>query len=255
MADDNKPLKYARYAIGEIALVVIGILIALQINTWNEEREKNIKLKVYLENLQQNLESDIETLEILKKVNIFKYYGFQYLLDQSNQTTFDYKSDDLIVYRFELNLIWKNPLPSTYEPEFTRQVFLWSARLMDQDLNNSVLNELKSTGMYSYLANVELKAAIDSYYKLADQSLGKTHQTKIEEIREKWETSLGEEGFLTSNVMTMKDPLKLIRGNMKRMYLIKRMARESIWISQSAHELIIEAHELILLIDKEISLE
>ncbi len=36
MADDNKPLKYARYAIGEIVLVVIGILIALQINNWNE---------------------------------------------------------------------------------------------------------------------------------------------------------------------------------------------------------------------------
>ncbi len=39
MADDNKPIKYARYAIGEIALVVIGILIALQINTWNENRK------------------------------------------------------------------------------------------------------------------------------------------------------------------------------------------------------------------------
>ena len=36
MADDNRPLKYLRYAIGEIVLVVIGILIALQINNWNE---------------------------------------------------------------------------------------------------------------------------------------------------------------------------------------------------------------------------
>ena len=32
MAGDNKPLKYMRYAIGEIVLVVIGILIALQID-------------------------------------------------------------------------------------------------------------------------------------------------------------------------------------------------------------------------------
>jgi len=39
-ADDNKPLKYMRYAIGEIVLVVIGILIALQINNWNEDRVK-----------------------------------------------------------------------------------------------------------------------------------------------------------------------------------------------------------------------
>ena len=39
LADDNKPLKYFRYAIGEIVLVVIGILIALQINNWNENRK------------------------------------------------------------------------------------------------------------------------------------------------------------------------------------------------------------------------
>jgi hypothetical protein len=40
LADKNQFLKYARYAIGEIVLVVIGILIALQINTWNEHRKE-----------------------------------------------------------------------------------------------------------------------------------------------------------------------------------------------------------------------
>lgn len=45
MADDNKPLKYIRYAIGEIILVVRGILIVLQINNWNEERKALIKSK------------------------------------------------------------------------------------------------------------------------------------------------------------------------------------------------------------------
>jgi hypothetical protein len=42
LADDNKPMKYARYAIGEIVLVVMGILIALQINKWNEEHLASI---------------------------------------------------------------------------------------------------------------------------------------------------------------------------------------------------------------------
>ena len=48
MADDNRPLKYLKYAIGEIVLVVIGILIALQINTWNEERKNITKYNVML---------------------------------------------------------------------------------------------------------------------------------------------------------------------------------------------------------------
>jgi len=48
MADENKPLKYMRYAIGEIILVVIGILIALQINNWNEERKTKDTVQNYL---------------------------------------------------------------------------------------------------------------------------------------------------------------------------------------------------------------
>ena len=40
LADDNKPVKYLRYAIGEIVLVVVGILIALQVNNWNEVRKE-----------------------------------------------------------------------------------------------------------------------------------------------------------------------------------------------------------------------
>jgi|TARA_R110002020_G_scaffold396281_1_gene606303 sensor domain CHASE-containing protein len=39
MLSESKFSRYLLYAIGEIILVVIGILIALQINTWNEERK------------------------------------------------------------------------------------------------------------------------------------------------------------------------------------------------------------------------
>ena len=41
LADDNQFFKYSRYAIGEILLVVVGILIALQINNWHKANEKN----------------------------------------------------------------------------------------------------------------------------------------------------------------------------------------------------------------------
>lgn len=69
MADDNRPLKYLRYAIGEIVLVMIGILLALQVNNWNEER-KNISIrKSYLENLKVDLKKDLENLERLNTIN------------------------------------------------------------------------------------------------------------------------------------------------------------------------------------------
>ena len=43
---ENKNSKYFKYEIGEIILVVIGILIALQINTWNENKKTEaLKLK------------------------------------------------------------------------------------------------------------------------------------------------------------------------------------------------------------------
>ncbi len=55
LADDNKFLKYTRYAIGEIVLVIIGILIALQVNNCNEERKsKNESVKI-LKRLERDL--------------------------------------------------------------------------------------------------------------------------------------------------------------------------------------------------------
>jgi hypothetical protein len=59
LADDNKPIKYLRYAIGEIVLVVIGILIALSINNWNENRkENNIENKILVE-ISNGLNQDL----------------------------------------------------------------------------------------------------------------------------------------------------------------------------------------------------
>tara|TARA_R110001592_G_scaffold3704_1_gene21320 strand:+ start:785 stop:1525 length:741 start_codon:yes stop_codon:yes gene_type:complete len=55
---ENKTAKYFKYAIGEIVLVVIGILIALSINTWNTERNNH---KIVLKNTKSliaNLEKD-----------------------------------------------------------------------------------------------------------------------------------------------------------------------------------------------------
>lgn len=51
MIKENRTSKYLFYAIGEIILVVIGILIALQINNWNQERQLQNEEKIILKNI------------------------------------------------------------------------------------------------------------------------------------------------------------------------------------------------------------
>ena len=60
--EQNKTGKYFKYAIGEIALVVIGILIALQINNWNEARKESDKLNQVYERVLIDVENDIKEL-------------------------------------------------------------------------------------------------------------------------------------------------------------------------------------------------
>ena len=69
MAEDNNTLKYARYAIGEIVLVVVGILIALSINNWNETQKEKKALHSIYTIVSNDLKNDINDLS-----EIIKYY-------------------------------------------------------------------------------------------------------------------------------------------------------------------------------------
>ena len=83
---ENKTGKYFKYAIGEIVLVVIGILIALSINNWNEKNKlvaKEVKIlkeiKSELQSSLRDLDSDIrshqrnlKSSKIISKILLFK---------------------------------------------------------------------------------------------------------------------------------------------------------------------------------------
>ncbi|MFD1314899.1 DUF6090 family protein [Namhaeicola litoreus] len=58
LLSENKIWKYLKYALGEIVLVVIGILIALQINNWNDNRKELMRSKEYLEEIVKDLKLD-----------------------------------------------------------------------------------------------------------------------------------------------------------------------------------------------------
>lgn len=60
---ENKISKYLIYAFGEIVLVVIGILIALQINNWNTHRIERLKEDSYLANLKRDLNNQMQMIE------------------------------------------------------------------------------------------------------------------------------------------------------------------------------------------------
>ncbi|HBR54223.1 MAG TPA: hypothetical protein DEA82_11320, partial [Flavobacteriaceae bacterium] len=60
---DNRFSKYLLYAIGEIILVVIGILIALQINNWNEERKERFTEQKILKQLQKEYTQNLKQLD------------------------------------------------------------------------------------------------------------------------------------------------------------------------------------------------
>ena len=62
---ENKTGKYLKYAIGEIVLVVIGILIALSINNWNEERKDRIEELSALIDLKKEFESNRNDIDLV----------------------------------------------------------------------------------------------------------------------------------------------------------------------------------------------
>ena len=103
MADDNKPIKYMRYAIGEIVLVVIGILIALQINTWNEQNKSDAKIDVLFEKVLDELALNItESKWVIKNSKLRDSLSYLVL---NNKLTYDdyvnpelHKNGNLVIY-------------------------------------------------------------------------------------------------------------------------------------------------------------
>ena len=67
LMEKNKTGKYLKYAIGEIVLVGIGILIALQINNWNTERIKKTVENQYYQNIKRQITEDKQ--EIIACIN------------------------------------------------------------------------------------------------------------------------------------------------------------------------------------------
>lgn len=65
LMSQNQTGKYLKYALGEIILVMIGILLALQVNNWNEQRKNRNKESIYLNGIKNDLKSDAQNMALI----------------------------------------------------------------------------------------------------------------------------------------------------------------------------------------------
>ena len=101
LMEKNKTGKYLKYAIGEIVLVVVGILIALQINTWNENRIQTKLVNGILIEIYNNLQSDQK--ELKNDVEFAKKFIDKLVFIENNLTKIE--KDSLPKIIGEINLI------------------------------------------------------------------------------------------------------------------------------------------------------
>jgi len=116
----NKTGKYLKYAIGEIVLVVLGILIALQINNWNEGRKtKAVELNL-LKELLNVLESGtaIDEEQFGIGIDLSKELDFQ--LSQLNKNKISRKSGEYLIRHLENNLSYNDSLGSLFAEAHSR---------------------------------------------------------------------------------------------------------------------------------------
>ena len=107
---EDKTGKYFKYAIGEIVLVVIGILIALSINNWNTKRIENNRASSFMVKMQAEFEINISRLD--GGINQLKNRdsisdNLIFIIGDDNKEKIDEKIDSLIsvnIYDYHLNL-------------------------------------------------------------------------------------------------------------------------------------------------------
>lgn len=131
--------KYLLYAIGEILLVVIGILIALQINTWNEARKDRQLEANYLDNLKEEL-----------------IFNIQLANEQILFSVFQAKNGELILTTLE-----KGNSSNPTDLAVALEHIAWNHEII---FVSDVWNELYATGNIGIIRNKQIKSKLTDLY-------------------------------------------------------------------------------------------
>ena len=160
---DNKFGKYLLYAIGEIILVVIGILIALQINTWNEWRKDRIKEENILHDLAKNIEINIQTFQ--NDINLLEEWG---------------RSSEIIILALGNKTVYSDTLRNHFH----------LARITKQKLfvSNIGFQAYKDYGL-DLITNKNLSAEIIKLYEFTIPSILSTNDL-VNELDAEWDNHI-----------------------------------------------------------------
>ena len=141
---ENKTGKYFKYAIGEIVLVVIGILIALQINNWNEKRLNSKKETAILANIHQEFIKN--KIQLDSVVNLHKRV---------------HKNCDKIIKLFPIKA---KPEPKVLDSLSTQ--LWWSYGGVTFNPSQTSINALSSTSSFDIIKNQHLRDLLISWNDL-----------------------------------------------------------------------------------------
>jgi len=139
--EKGKTSKYFKYAFGEIILVVIGILIALQINNWNEANKETETEKVYIKNIIRDLNNQLKSIEI----------------HQKREEEYFEVSQDILENYYETNFL---TLDSAFFDKGTRLTIR-----VTFSINDPTFTDLVSSGNIKLIKDVVKKDQIIQYYQ------------------------------------------------------------------------------------------
>ena len=154
LLNQGKTTKYFKYAIGEIVLVVIGILIALQINNWNEDRKVISREKSYIQSIYKDLKNDIKRINVCKSMLSNQYtIGIEVLKALEHK---DSKIMDSVKIATYLGLDLSEVLPV--------------------DREENTWDGLKILGKETFLINDSLTKQLNKFYAVYDEQIERFNQ-------------------------------------------------------------------------------
>tara|TARA_R110001632_G_scaffold68859_1_gene161490 strand:+ start:141 stop:1172 length:1032 start_codon:yes stop_codon:yes gene_type:complete len=174
--DQNKTGKYLKYAIGEIVLVVIGILIALSINNWNEKKKSEEKIDKLLVEVLQDLEHNVNLcIEQLKfyhaKDSLLLMATFNNLtredytsgkIENINRLTTWHNVDQLEVSAFNDLLEELENVPDRYKLAIKNLKILHKRSKMQYDKYSDIIENLSHHNIQKQADNYEWYSSLDA---------------------------------------------------------------------------------------------